>query len=287
MPCRARPRRPDERGAALITVLLFAGLIAAIGLAVLAEGRSAAAISRNAITMARARALADAGAQYAIAALVQPAHYPDLRLNGTPFTVEFAGETLELTIQDAFGLVDLNMASPATLERLLAGIGVSPIDATRTAAAIADWRDGNDKPRTAGAERGDYLAAHTTPLPANRTFHAVSELHQVHGIDQDIYARIEPHLTVLSGQAQIDVNSAPLQLVQMLGSTSAVQVRRAQLERPQTYEHRSLVGHAFHIKARVVVKSGTTFRAELSVRLTGSPEKPLVIHRWKRHLRAS
>lgn len=287
MPCRARTRRPDERGAALITVLLFAGLIAAIGLAVLAEGRSAAAIAHNAITMAKARALADAGAQYAIAALLQPTHYPDLRLDGTPFTVEFAGETLELTIQDAFGLVDLNMASPATLDRLLAGIGVSPIEAARTAAAIADWRDGNNKPRIRGAERGDYLTAHTTPLPANRAFHAVSELQQVHGLDQDIYARMAPHLTVLSGQAQIDVNSAPLQLVQMLGAASAVSRRRAQLERPQTYEHRSLVGHAFHVKAKVVVESGTTFRTELSVRLTGNPERPLVIHRWKRHLRAS
>lgn len=85
-----------------------------------------------------------------------------------------AYDQLYYGIEDENGKIDINTASPAVLEALP---GMTP----ELAAAIVDWRDGDDDPTDGGAESEYYLALTPPYRPKNAPFESLEELLLVRG----------------------------------------------------------------------------------------------------------
>jgi hypothetical protein len=75
------------------------------------------------------------------------------------------------------------------------------------AAAIIDWRDANDDVLTGGAEGGYYRALREPYVCRNGDFQSLHELRLVRGVDDALYARLVPHLTVY-GTGKVNINGA-------------------------------------------------------------------------------
>lgn len=151
----------------------------------------------------QARYQAEAGVELAAAKM---AHIePELRWVPDDRVQHLRFEDADLTIRvlDESGKVDLNVAGPDVLEGLFEAVGVDPIKARALAGAIQDWRDEDDllMPE-GGAEDPQYAAAGRPYGAKDRPFETVSELQQVLGMDSELYQKVAPHLTVLTGVAR-------------------------------------------------------------------------------------
>src|SRR5690606_20283379 len=118
-----------------------------------------------------------------------------------------------ISVRDVAGLIDLNTASRELLGGLLMVAGVPADGQNRLLDAIEDWRDPDDIPLLEGAEDKDYLAAGLPYGAKDGPFDDVTELQQVLGISPALYQRMEPSLTVYSGQGGIDPTVAPREVL--------------------------------------------------------------------------
>ena len=241
--------RDNSRGIALVSVLWILALLAIIAGSFTSNARTNAKLAYNLVENAKARALADAGVNRAILALLQtpggldpgllnlqtlgsdPAAAAQQRIeealqeelgagaeglfeqrwrrDGTIYRFPFGEGEVLASIQDEGGKIDLNTASDALLNGLFVSVGVEAEEAGALVDSIADFRDADDFKRLNGAEADDYDAAGLDYGPRNSPFEAVEELHQVIGMTRELYDKVSPALTVDSGQPGIDPNTAP------------------------------------------------------------------------------
>lgn len=128
------------------------------------------------------------------------------------------GIRVEVVIHDESGKLDLNVADPALIARLLQEFGPSPEEAATLAAAIVDWRDPDGFVGPAGgAEAREYRAAGLPWGPADRPFATVAELQRVLGMSPALYRALRPHLTVHTGLPQPNPAFAGPTLLRALG----------------------------------------------------------------------
>ncbi len=140
--------------------------------------------------------------------------------------LDLFGVPLILRVTPSTALVDLNKARPALLRRLFEAVGVDDEEIDRLIDRIADWRDRDDARRANGAEKDDYEAADKYPPPKNAKFDSVVELHQVLGIDDALYQRLAPYVTI-GGGSGIDPSYAPRALLRLLsGEDEPLQAAR-------------------------------------------------------------
>ncbi len=279
---RNHPAAPgDDRGFALIVVIWIVGLLALIAASftggVRSHIRSVAGVAEG----ARAEAMADAGANLAILDLVavrlDPRRARRFALGGEPTSCALEGAgVVTVTLQDESGRVDLNAADERLLAQLLTGLGAPAEAAATVAASIADFRDADGERRARGAELADYLAAGLARGPKNAPFDAVEELDQVLGLDGELASRLKPFVTVYSGQAGIDLKSAPPALRSALASgTGGTPDAGVMLASPAAQR-------VFLVRSEAVEASGARFVREAVVALGGSRTRPWSVKRWVR-----
>ena len=170
-------------------------------------------------------------------------------------------------VQDQGGLVDLNAASPGTLEALLKILGLAPEKARSLADRIADFRDLDDSTRPNGAEADDYRMAGLALRPKNAPFLDKVELDQVLGMSEDLRHVMAPLVTVHSQQAGIDPMVAPEALRQ--AQAGALPAAHSQQQ-------------AFGIEVAVTSSTGSVFSRHAVVRILRRARKPFVISEWNR-----
>ena len=77
--------------------------------------------------------------------------------------------------------------------------------------AVLDWLDSDSEPRFPNGAEDDYYAGLTPAYrAANRAFVDASELRLVRGVTAEVYAKLQPLVTVLPAQTPINVNTAPV-----------------------------------------------------------------------------
>jgi general secretion pathway protein K len=254
-----RDRRKE--GIALIAVLWMLILLSIIAAALSLEIRSSTRIARNMAENAAARAAADAGIQRAIMDLVSARKF---RTDGTTYAWWFGNFTVQISVQDEVGKVNLNHAPEGLLAALFGSVGVDPDKAQSLADAIADFRDTDDLPRPHGAEESDYRAAGLAWGPRNAPFEAVEELQQVIGMTPDIYARVAPDLTIYTIGAGINPTMAGGRLTGILRAAG----------------FKYFVGSqgilAYSIRAEAKGSDGAAFSREAVVRLNPDGSYPWI-----------
>ena len=85
--------------------------------------------------------------------------------------------------------------------------------------ALLDWMDADSDTRSAdGGEDEIYFQAATPYRSANRPLADLSELLLIHGISQEVYAKLKPYVYVAAGRAPLNINTADLLLVRSLSA---------------------------------------------------------------------
>ena len=196
-------------GFALILVIwaivLLASLAAGFAFAVRHEIR----VAGDMASVARAEAAASAALHTAALLLgradPEERWQADTRLRSMPWPDAVIG----VRVQSESGRIDINRAPRALLLGLFAQF-FPPGRADALVDALIDWRDDDDEPEPAGAEREAYEQAGYAYGPANAPFNSVNELSRVLGFDGQIKDTLRPYLTVHSRRPRINVLGADL-----------------------------------------------------------------------------
>jgi general secretion pathway protein K len=157
-------------------------------------------------------ALAESGVELAAYQLTaQPNKQP---LQGS-FSFRQGSATIAVKFRSENSLIDLNFAPKELLAGLFGGIGVQSDDALAFADRIIAWRT----PLRAGvsdSEAALYAAAGKTYGPRHGAFEDPGELAMVVGIPPVLVDRVLPDVTVYSGQPEVNLLSAPAQVLAAL-----------------------------------------------------------------------
>lgn len=262
------------RGAALLLVLwlivLLTALIGAFALTARVESLQGRVLGKG----AEAQEIARAGVEYALLRIADSdpaAHWlPD----GRPYRWSFAGSGLEISIVDETGKVDLNQADAPLLSALIRTAGADSASAGQLAAAIIDWRDPDPLTQPGGgAEDPDYAAAGLPYGAKDAPFETVAEVEQVLGMTPELYARLEPSLTLYSGRPQPDPNYAPAPVLVALGLDPAAYLLRRRSTQSATGDSQLLGAGSgtYSIESRVTLKEGRQATLRTTVRAGGGP----------------
>lgn len=228
-------RLQRSRGAALLLVLwliaLLTALVGAFALSAQIEGLQGRVLVRGLAAGNAARA----GMEYAMTRVELEDPRRQWVPDGRPYAWRYAGAEIEVRITDENGKVDLNHAQMLLLTALLRAVGVEQMEAGRLAGAIVDWRDPDSLTQpSGGAEDTDYAAAGRSYGAKDAQLESIAELEQVLGFTPELYARIQPLVTVFSGRPQPDTAFAPAEVLDALGMDGAALVDRRRAVDPVT-----------------------------------------------------
>lgn len=248
----------NERGAALLTVLLLVAVIAVMAAASLEKLRLATRLAGNAAQIEQARSFAEAGEALALSKVDQLLGASPDRVtlaggwSNTPFGLPLPGGAATARVTDGGNCFNLNsLVMPVTpgvyasnppariqFARLMRLLQVPAQVAEQVAAGASDWIDTDADQQVMGAEDGAYLGHDPAYRTAGTLMADPSELRAVAGVTPELYAQLRPWLCTLpvAETTAINVNTVtPEQapLLAMLSETASVEaVRAALLKRP-------------------------------------------------------
>ena len=214
------PSGIKQKGVAIVLAMGVAALAAMAATAMLMTQSTWARQRELSFDHAQAQILVEAGLDWVRAILDDDRRLSAVDHLGEPWALRLPpvpvdnGE-LSGFIEDQQGRFNLNnlvnggKVSPNQLEqfkRLLAVLGL-PLT---LADSLADWIDADDELQSAaGAENDYYLSLNPPYLAANRPLIDVGELALVRGFDAGVRARLQPYVAALPRSTQINVNTAP------------------------------------------------------------------------------
>lgn len=207
-----------QHGLALVIVLWILTLLTLMAGSFAKTMRRETAVSTAVKINAEAQALAETGISLAQFMLNQPAEQGRWRGNGTVYRLVRPDGEMRIRILSESGKVDINSGA----ELQLAAVLNSVIDETREQEkvlnAILDWRDADDDTRTHGAEKTQYRRAGLKYGPSNFAFQSLEELQLVLGMNEAIFSRIEPWITIYSGSGEVNLEEASPELLSVIAS---------------------------------------------------------------------
>ena len=222
-----------QRGVVLVAVLWLVVLLTVMALGVSASSRYATRTMSSLVGATQARYLADGGVQLVLSNLMSVSESGRLLGDGETLEVPLPGGIVAVTVMDENGRVDINGAREELLARLLESLDVERERAESLAAAIADYRDGDELTRLNGAEEDDYVAAGLSWGPRNDAFTGVDELKKVLGMDDAVYRALAPNVTIYSRSAGVNPQVAPLQVLMAVYDGSVLALQRYVEQRRQ------------------------------------------------------
>jgi len=291
---RSPSRMDDQCGVALVMVLWLTVLLTVIGGAFAFSMRSEALASRNAVSLAQARAAADGAIERTTFELLRARTAASWKADGVQRRWLDGDMTLVVTARDESAKIDINSAAEPLLKSVFINLaGVSDADATSLVEAIADWRDADELRRPNGAEALDYRAASSNYTPSNRPFETVGELSRVLGVTPAIYARVAGVLTVHSRQSGVNALTAERDTLLALPGATTEMVDEYILRReealaaghpvppfPPAQGFLAGAGPLWRVRAEATAADGVTFVREAVVRATADPRRPFYALLW-------
>ncbi|MBI2161880.1 MAG: general secretion pathway protein GspK [Candidatus Rokubacteria bacterium] len=298
----------DERGFALIVVLLVLAVVGVVGAEFAYSMRLEAAAVRAYKDGIIGTHLAEAAVAQATREIVADAPYVTADERGllTFYTrerqelprparekVEFGGGLYSYRLSDEEARINLNTSAPDRIDRLLRELGFDKSVRDTIGDSLQDWRDPNDLHRLNGAESDDYYLKLPVPYRAkNANLDSARELLQIRGVTPEIYngAPDRPGLAgavTVKTAGQININTATPLVLAALGLSAAEiseieQARHAQpyAAVPAKFGGRGLAAQTrtFRIEADGIVDGRVAARITAIVqRRDGSPPSVVVL----------
>ena len=239
-----------RRGIALILVLWVLTLLSVLVMEFCFSMRTEINITRNFKEAGQLYFYAQGGIQRAIAETIyrkDPAIHArrqnlkaedssgidlEWRLDGTPHTLPFEGADVEVRVKNESGRINLNQATDVIIRKVVKYFLEAGEQRDTVVDSILDWRDPDDLHRINGAEN-DYYRSLPEPYDCkNANFDSVEELLLVRGITPELFfgkrvkreegeeeipvVGLKDLFTVFSTAANVDINSAPLEVILVL-----------------------------------------------------------------------
>jgi len=261
-----------QRGIALVMVLWLLVLLGVIATSHARNARIETRLAYNQSELVKARARAEAGVNRAILELLRSDADLPWPVDGSVMAFSFEGSTVQVAIRRTSGLVDLNSASSATLEKLLEGMGVEESLRLQLVDATLDWRDKDNLKHVNGAEDDDYRRAGMKWAARDGAFSSIEEFRYVMGMTNPLFEQLAPYLTIYSGQASVNLDFAPPWLLTILSNTEETSTPRNASTR---------AGSTFHITVWSTSNGGSHASIDLVVRMTPRSERAYKILSWR------
>ncbi len=293
---------PEQRGAALLTVLLLVAVMATVGATVLDRIGLATRLTANVGTMAQARAWLGTAELLAVTRIedLLAADRSQTTLAGNWLGVERSialpdGATVRASVADGGNCFNLNglveqqpdgrlVERPRGREQfvgLMSVLGIAPGEAERIASSAADYIDSDSVPLSAGAEDG------AGATPPNLMMADASELRAVAGVTARHFGMLGRWVCALPSDdpAEINVNTllpeqAPLLAMLAPGVLDVARARAQLSSRPadgygsvlQFWNAPALRGLAIPAAASEQVRVKTSFFTLRAIAGTGDVE---------------
>lgn len=278
--------RSTQRGVALLLVLWACTLLAILlgGYAVLA--RTAALQTRYQFAQTRAHYAAEAGLMRAIQALQATDLKQRWVADGREYPFAFDGAAVQVSVVDEQGKVDLNAAAPPVLQALFHAAGLDEPAAGQLAAHVVAWRSFITVPGQAERDRAEYAAAGRDYGPRHGPFASLAELQLVLGMTPALYDKVLPAITLWSGRAMPDPNTAPPLALAAIPGLDPQQMQAVQAARQRNAGSGvspASGGITHSIRSLAVLADGTraSIRATIRLQPGGMGGQPYTVLRWQ------
>ncbi len=286
----------DERGFALLSVMLVLTLLSVIVIEFAVEARLEAAMVRSYRDGLLAAHLAEAGVQQAIREILGPGTIVALDDDGTLsfYAANAAIAPVKLSrlqrknvalgageftyrLSDEESRININGAAPDRVDRLLTAVGLDKQVRDVISDSLQDWKDPDDLHRVNGAESEDYYLKLPVPYRArNGALQDEAELLQIRGVTREIYRGSEHRpalsdLVTVAGRDAVNMNTAPVPVLTALGLSQAeiLEITGTRVRAPYTSVPARFAGKGLAV--------GTaTFRIEAEGLVAGEPRARVV-----------
>jgi len=286
--------RNAQSGIALVLALWLTVLLTVIASGFAFSMRSEALATRNAVSLAQARAIADGAVERTAFELMRPRVADTWTFDGQAHRWTEGDATVVAVAVDEAAKIDINAAPDLLLKNMLMNIGgLEEPSAAALVDAIVDWRDPDDLRRPNGAELPEYRAANSKYVPANAPFETIGEAARVLGMTPAVFRRIAAVITVYSRQPGVNAATAARDVLLALPNTTAEVVDAYIEERTQALANKLPVppfppAQAFgsgpvpvwRIRAEATLPDGVTFAREAVLRPSQDPQRPLIALAW-------
>jgi general secretion pathway protein K len=293
-PMRGFIARQRQSGIALVLALWLTVLLTVLASGFAFSMRSEALATRNAVSLARARAFADGAVERAAYELMRPRLADAWNPDGQPHRWNESDAAIVVIAVDEAARIDVNAAPDAFLKNLLVvDGGLEDAAAASLVDAIADWRDPDELRRPSGAEAPEYKAANLKYGPGNAPFETIEEVARVLGMTPAVFQRIAPLITVYSHQPGINPSTAGRNVLLALPNATPELVDAYIDQRTQALANHLAVppfppAQAFisgpipvwRIRAQATLPDGVTFVREAVLRPSPDAARPLIALAW-------
>ena len=234
---RGAASRTEERGFALVAVLLVLALVGTAGAEFAFSMRVEARAARAYKESITATHLAEAALAQAMREIAADAAWVALAEDGdlTFYTryrlplprlprvrVPFGPGRFSYRLSDEEGRLNLN-TPPERMDRLLQALGLDKSARDVIADSLQDWRDPNEEHRLNGAESEDYYLKLPVPYRSrNANLESVAELLQIRGVTPRLFYGDEStrglvDLVTVKTPGRININTASPAVLRALG----------------------------------------------------------------------
>jgi general secretion pathway protein K len=267
-----------KRGMALLTVLWALSLLSLIAAVLLSSTVASRRDTHAELQQARVEALGEAGLNLAILGLLDPDPNKRWRLDGVPRGVVFDNAQLRITIQDEYGRIDLNAADTSALRQVFVAAGLSQSAADAIADKLLDWRDVDTLRQLNGAEADDYRSAGVGYVPRHGPFQTIDELNLVIGMNEAVFEKLAPLLTVYSHRSMVNPYTASSAVLQAVSGNAN---QAGAIANGLVGAGMSLVNWPLRVRVEIVEGEAVVSRTETVIRLTDDPSHPLLVQSYR------
>ena len=283
---RPLPRRGDQRGVALLLVLWACTLLAILLGGYAALARTEGLQARYQFAQTKAHYAAEAGLMQAVYSLRDPVAKQRWIGDGRPYIFHYDNATITLSAIDEGGKVDLNTATPEVLQALFHATGMKPAEAQVLADRVVDWHSPASPGDETDGGRAAYVAAGRDYGPRHGPFASIEELQMVLGITPALYRQLAPVVTIWSGTASPDPNTAPPLALAAIPGMTPEQLAAIQAARSRQANDPSLAlgnGTTHSIQSKATLDDGTRaiLRATIRVQAGQGSAQPYTVLRWQ------
>ncbi|MEO8998390.1 MAG: type II secretion system protein GspK [Rhodanobacter sp.] len=280
------PRRVNQRGVALLLVLWACTLLAILLGGYAALARTEGLQARYQFAQTQAHYAAESGLMRAVYGLQNPVAKQRWIGDGRAYSFHYDNATITLSAIDEGGKVDLNTATPEVLQGLFHATGMKPAEAQVLADHVVDWHSPVSLEGEADSQRAAYVAAGRDYGPRHGPFASIEELQMVLGITPALYRQLAPVVTVWSGTASPDLNTAPPLALAAIPGMTPQQLSAIQAARLRNANDPSLVlsnGTTHSIRSEATLADGThaVLRATIRLQVGQGGAQPYVVLRWQ------
>ncbi len=267
-----------SKGFALITVLWITAFLAVIASAVSYQSRGSIKLAGNVVSSLQTRHAAEGALLLTIEKIIKDGSAQGQLLPNNEYIYELGEVNIVVRVADESGKVDINLAPVDLLNSLFINLGISPELSLSVANRIVDWRDEDSLKRLNGAEDEDYYSHNLDYQAKDDEFDSIEEVSLVLGINQQLYNKIKPYLTVYAQDLGVNILLAP-QVVK-----NAVQdIHSGGSAQQDLADYVTSTGgliYTLHAKARAL--NGITTNITTIVRLQrGNQFEPFTVLGWK------